>query len=246
MMADDEPPQQVVEYRTENGKKIKVTRTIKRVKIVERVNVRAIERRRTWKKFGIALDKTFDQTTARGDIFQFQYEKVGKTEKKTMEEQIKREMQETMAKAGKTGAGAWTARRIQQEKDDLAAGGAVMRGPGGARLATTPGAYVPPGRGRGDDFPTIRVSNLDDDVQEHELGDLFSRYGTVFRVRLLFDKHTGNFKNIAFVSFYEREKAELAMQKLSGVGLHHLIMHLEWAKPTPAYGGGGGGGAGGR
>ena len=184
----------------------------------------------------MAMDKTYEQTTAKGDIFQFQYEKVGKTEKKTLEEQIKREVQETMAKAGKSG-GAWTSRRIQAEKDGETAGAmgpGMMRAPGGARVAT-PGLYVPPGRGRGDDLPTIRVSNLSDDVQEHELDDLFSRHGPVCRVRLLFDKQTGIFKNIAFISFYDRDRAEIAMQKLSGVGLHHLIMHLEWAKPTPSF-----------
>lgn len=184
------------------------------------------------------MDKTYEQTTAKGDIFQFQYEKVGKTEKKTLEEQIKREVQETMAKAGKTG-GAWTSRRIAAEKEGETAGAlgpGMMRGPGGARVAATPGLYVAPGRGRGDDLPTIRVSNLADEVQPEELENLFNRFGSVCRVRLLYDKQTGAFKNIAFVSFYDRDRAEAAMAKLYGVGLHHLIMHLEWAKPTPSFG----------
>lgn len=179
------------------------------------------------------MDKTYNQTTAVGDIVQFQYEKVGKTEKKTLEEQIKKEMQETLAKAGKPTMGAWSLRRQQEEAAAAAAGTPLMRGPGGARLpATGPGAYVPPGRARGDDLATIRVSNLSDDVQEHELFDLFSRYGPVNRARLLIDKITGQFKNIAFVSFYDREKAEIAMKALEGHGLHHLIMDLEWAKPS--------------
>jgi hypothetical protein len=185
------------------------------------------------------MDRTYEQTTSKGDIFQFQYEKAGKTEKKPLEDQIKREVQETMAKAGKS-TGAWTARRLAAEQEAAAAGPGGLRGPGGARIPGTPGAYVPPGRARGDDMATIRVSNLSDEVQEQELGDLFSRYGTVNRVRLLFDKQTDVFKNIAFVSFYERDKAENAMKKLEGVGLHHLIMHLEWAKPTSGYGGPGG------
>lgn len=178
------------------------------------------------------MDKTYNQTTSVGEIFQFQYQKVGKTEKKTMEEQIKKEMQETLAKAGKPTIGAWSLRRQQEEAAAAAAGTPVMRGPGGARLPSTPGAYVPPGRSRGDDLATIRVSNLSDDVQEHELMELFSRYGTVHRVRPLFDKVTEAFKNIAFVSFYDREKAEYAMKSLQGTGLHHLIMDLEWAKPS--------------
>jgi len=186
------------------------------------------------------MDKTYAQTTSMGDIFQFQYEKVGKTEKKSLEDQIKKEVAETMMKAGKS-TGAWTARRIAQEQEAAAAGpGGAMRAPGGARMPGGSAPYVPPSRARGgDEFATIRVSNLSDDVQEHELGDLFSRYGPVARVRLLIDKQTNIFKNIAFVSFYDRDKAEVAMKKLAGVGLHHLIMNLEWAKPTN-YGGPGG------
>lgn len=196
------------------------------------------------------MDKSYEQTTSKGDIFQFQYEKVGKTEKRSLEDAIKKEVQETLARAGKTTTGAWMSRRIQQEAEAQAAAaaggagaaGAGMRAPGGARMPANPGAYVPPNRARGgDDFPTIRVSNLSDEVQEHELGDLFSRYGQVQRVRLLFDKVTNLFKNIAFVTFYNRDHAENAMKKLEGVGLHHLIMQLEWAKPTTSYAGGPGG-----
>lgn len=180
------------------------------------------------------MDKTYNQTTAVGDIVQFQYEKVGKTEKKTLEEQIKREMQETLAKAGKPTIGAWSLRRQQEEAAALAAGNSgqqVMRGPGGARIVSAPGAYVPPGRARGDDMATIRVSNLADDASQEDLEDLFNRFGNP-RVRLLYDKQTDLFKNIAFVSFYDRDRAEAAMKALHGTGLHHLIMDLEWAKPS--------------
>lgn len=177
------------------------------------------------------MDKTYNQTTSVGDIVQFQYEKVGKTEKKTLEEQIKKEMQETLSKAGKPTVGAWSLRRQQEEAMASASGAPLMRAPGGARIAASPGAYVPPARARGDEMATIRVSNLSDEVQEHELADLFARYGHP-RVRLLFDKQTNAFKNIAFVSFGMREEAEAAMKALEGTGLHHLIMNLEWAKPS--------------
>lgn len=180
------------------------------------------------------MDKTYEQTTSKGDIFQFQYEKAGKTEKKTLEQQIRKEVQETLNRAGKM-TGAWTARRIAAEQEAaMASGSPTMRAPGGRVIAAGgPGIYVPPGRaGRGEDLPTIRVTNLSDDVQEYELGDLFTRHGQVAHVRLLFDKVTNEFKNTAFVSFYSRDHAENAMKKLAGTGLHHLIMQLEWAKPA--------------
>ena len=36
----------------------------------------------------------------------------------------------------------------------------------------------------------------------------------------------------AFVSFSRRDDAERAMRALQNKGLHHLILHLEWAKPS--------------
>ena len=51
-------------------------------------------------------------------------------------------------------------------------------------------------------------------------------------------------RGFAFVSYVRREDADLAMQKLQGHGYDHLILKIEWAKPSaprPDAGGGGGG-----
>jgi len=45
------------------------------------------------------------------------------------------------------------------------------------------------------------------------------------------DKNTGNSKGFAFIKYHQRENAARAMEKLSGFGLNHLILSIEWAKP---------------
>jgi translation initiation factor 3 subunit G len=47
------------------------------------------------------------------------------------------------------------------------------------------------------------------------------------------------------VSFNHRADAQRAMDRLNGYGYDHLILKLEWAKPSVKEGGGGGGGGGG-
>lgn len=39
-------------------------------------------------------------------------------------------------------------------------------------------------------------------------------------------------RGFAFVSFFQKSDAESAMQALQGYGYDHLILKLEWAKPS--------------
>lgn len=39
-------------------------------------------------------------------------------------------------------------------------------------------------------------------------------------------------RGFAFVSYYQKSDAESAMQALQGYGYDHLILKLEWAKPS--------------
>jgi len=113
-----------------------------------------------------------------------------------------------------------------------------------------PGKYVPPsmrsgagrgagsimderaGRGARDEAATIRVTNLSEDTKESDLSDLFRPYGPISRIYLAKDKITGLSKGFAFINFVHREDAARAIEKLSGYGYDHLILHLEWAKPS--------------
>lgn len=79
---------------------------------------------------------------------------------------------------------------------------------------------------------TIRVTNISEDTTEQDLDELFAPFGRISRVYLAKDKETGQSRGFAFVSFIHRENAAAAMEKLQGYGYDHLILKLEWAKPS--------------
>ncbi|KYO47916.1 eukaryotic translation initiation factor 3 subunit G [Alligator mississippiensis] len=108
------------------------------------------------------------------------------------------------------------------------------------------GKYVPPSlrdgacrRGesmqpnrRADDNATIRVTNLSEDTRETDLQELFRPFGSISRIYLAKDKATGQSKGFAFISFHRREDAARAIAGVSGFGYDHLILNVEWAKPS--------------
>ncbi|XP_040047795.1 eukaryotic translation initiation factor 3 subunit G [Gasterosteus aculeatus] len=110
------------------------------------------------------------------------------------------------------------------------------------------GKYVPPSlrdgstrrgesmqpnrRGGSDDNATIRVTNLSEDTRETDLQELFRPFGSISRIYLAKDKNTGQSKGFAFISFHRREDAARAITGVSGFGYDHLILNVEWAKPS--------------
>lgn len=120
-----------------------------------------------------------------------------------------------------------------------AAGAAAAKGPAAG------GKYVPPSlrdgaaKGRGetmqskrDESATIRVTNLSEDTRESDLQELFRPFGPIQRIYLAKDKNTGQSKGFAFINFHRREDAARAITGVSGFGYDHLILNVEWAKPS--------------
>jgi translation initiation factor 3 subunit G len=130
--------------------------------------------------------------------------------------------------------------------DEVAAPAAA----GAAAPAATGGRYVPPSmrgnRGPGermpggpggaggsrDDLPTLRVTNISEDVEEADLRDLFAPFGRVARVYVGRDRETGAGKGFAFVSFEDRAQAQRAMEKLHGRGYDNLILSVQWSRKS--------------
>lgn len=120
--------------------------------------------------------------------------------------------------------------------------------------------YVAPGRGAGGSDSnfgfgksadkdgtenTLRVSNLTKAVTEDDLRDLFERFGRIHRISLpRIEKPDGTkeVRGFAYIAFAHHEDAEEALNRLQGYGYDHLIIKIEWAKPTKDGEGGGGGG----
>lgn len=90
------------------------------------------------------------------------------------------------------------------------------------------------GRGSGGDRDqnTIRVTNISEDTTEADLQELFQPFGRISRVYLAKDKETLQSRGFAFVSFVHRDDAAKAMDRLQGYGYDHLILKLEWARPS--------------
>lgn len=112
-----------------------------------------------------------------------------------------------------------------------------------------PGKYVPPSmrmgaskkgesmmsaRGR-DETATVRVTNLSENTKEQDLQELFRSFGEISRIFLAKDKNTGQSKGFAFINFKRREEAARAIQTLNGYGYDHLILSVEWAKPSGTH-----------
>ncbi|KAH7121260.1 eIF-3 RNA-binding subunit [Dendryphion nanum] len=243
----------IVTYQIrDDGKKVKITRRIKKTTIKTIVNPRVAERK-GWAKFGSEKGKPqgpqLDTTTvAENIIFKPVANWKASTEDKGEEAKKKANLKDskikcricsgehytmkcpfkdTMAPEGAEGAAA------EMDEAQDAAGG----------LGAGSGGYVPPhlrGKGTGekmggkygerDDLATLRVTNVSDQTEEQDLRDMFSRFGHVTRVFLAKDRETGLAKGFAFVSFNDREQAARACEKMDGFGFRHLILRVEFAK----------------
>uniref|UniRef100_A0A6C0EMJ5 RRM domain-containing protein n=1 Tax=viral metagenome TaxID=1070528 RepID=A0A6C0EMJ5_9ZZZZ len=107
-------------------------------------------------------------------------------------------------------------------------------------LLVTNNRYIPPGQRDGadkkiaygaeiteKDFHTLRITNVSLETTENELGDLFSRFGQLTRVKLMTD-YRGN-GSFAFISFSSKSDALEAKNQLQGYGLNHSILKIDTA-----------------
>eukprot|EP00761_Pharyngomonas_kirbyi_P012197 gb/GECH01012224.1/.p1 GENE.gb/GECH01012224.1/~~gb/GECH01012224.1/.p1 ORF type:complete len:257 (+),score=75.08 gb/GECH01012224.1/:1-771(+) len=102
-----------------------------------------------------------------------------------------------------------------------------------------PSRYVPPSlksggepRGAsygGRDWPTVRVTNLSENVTEEALKLVFNTVGDIRRIYLAKDD-LGIPRGFAFVSYFTEEQAEKAITYLNGYGLDHFMLKVERAK----------------
>lgn len=128
----------------------------------------------------------------------------------------------------------------------------AQAGGGGANLSSRSagGKYVPPSLRHGTDAGSgkkgemmshsrndeeqaaVRVTNLSEDARESDLRELFGRFGQIQRVFLAKDRKTQQSKGFAFIHFTNKEDAQSAIANLNGFGYDHLILKVEWAKPS--------------
>jgi len=87
----------------------------------------------------------------------------------------------------------------------------------------------------------IFVGNLDFNVSEDELRNLFATYGQVDRVTILTDRDTGRSRGFGFVEMTNAEDGEKAIAALNGTQLAGRTLNVNEARPKAERASSGGG-----
>ncbi|CAG8803890.1 14301_t:CDS:2, partial [Cetraspora pellucida] len=250
--ADENGIKTVVEYKTnDDGKKVKVTRKIKKTLITERVN-KAVAERKKWAKFGEERGKKVGPDLSTTSIGEQVFLKLSTNGKHTEAEDNKISIKKHKQILCRICKGDHFTTKCPY-KDTLQPLDEISTTVPDASKESAPaaepaqpdtsGKYIPPSL-RGDrkgssdtstfkerkDDATIRVTNLSEDTTEGDIHDLFRRFGGISRVYLARDRETNVCKGFAFVSFQLREDASKALQAINGYGYDNLILRVEWAK----------------
>jgi len=247
----------VIEYKERDGKTYKVSKRVKQTTVTKWSNPEMAARKQM-PKFGKALEngpvaeaqhivRSVEVVSIEICRKAVQMSQAHEAEDKFYEEALK--ACDNLFKEKKV----WSA--ANQEKQEAADAGAAAPKPGetapaaaaAPAAAGAPGKYVPPsvraaaaggkggkdGKGKGSDDveASLRITNLSDDVKEGDLQDLFGQFGRLQRVYLSKDMLTGLSKGFAFITYYTREDAQKAINKLNGHGYDNLILNVMWAKP---------------
>lgn len=249
--ADEHGIRMITEYIERDGQTVKVARKVKQTTKIKRINLNVEKRREELKKFGkeaSGLEGDAADTRVIEEAISIEpIKRVGGGTSEEYDKFLEEEAEALMGKKNKPG-GIWNKFRANREAAEEGgpptAGGAV-----GADGRDADGKYIPPSLRRamgGDSMMasrlaeqkareelTLRVTNLSEDVREGDLQDLFGVYGRLQRVFLAKNLETKESKGFAFITYYTRFDAELAIKKLHGHGYDNLILNVQFAKPRP-------------
>ncbi len=77
----------------------------------------------------------------------------------------------------------------------------------------------------------IYVGNLNYQLTEDDVRDVFSEYGEVTRVNLITDRDTGRAKGFGFVEMSNDEDGKKAIEELDGAEINGRNMKVNEARP---------------
>ncbi|KAK3815931.1 MAG: eukaryotic translation initiation factor 3 subunit G-domain-containing protein [Linnemannia elongata] len=249
-----------IEFRiNEDGKKVKITRRTRKKLIHDKVN-KAVAARKKWPKFGKERGNKpgpDPATTNVGDNIKLKLSSTGQIVQDVDEkhEAMKAQLQNKkilcrickgdhfttkcpykdslgMEDAAATPAPAEEPAAEEQQGGSKYIAPHMRAGASSGGVGGRPGSAGPDSREKRDEQPTLRVTNLSEDVTEADVSELFKRFGHISRVFLARDRETGACKGFAFVSFTMREDALRALEAIDGRGYDNLILRVEWAKSS--------------
>ncbi|KAI8818392.1 eIF-3 RNA-binding subunit [Fimicolochytrium jonesii] len=248
-----------IEYKiNEDGKKVKITRKTKLRLIKSQVNHAVAERKKNWKKFGevagVPAGPDANSTSHAEKVFLKLSSTIKDHDAAPVEDEADA-LKKILANAGKSKITCricqgdhWTSKcpfkDTHQPLGDLAPVESTDSVADVAGDDKAGGKYVPPslrnrgpgesmrGAERRDEFPTVRITNLSEDAQDQDVKDLVNRFGHTSRVFVSRDRETNLCKGLAFISFYHKEDAEKAIEKLNGFGYDNLILQVDWARSS--------------
>ena len=87
---------------------------------------------------------------------------------------------------------------------------------------------------------SIYVGNLSYEINQEDLTEVFSKYGTVQRVHLPTERDTGRLRGFAFVEMDTETEEEKAIQALDGAEWMEREIKVNKAKPRENRNSGGG------
>jgi len=79
----------------------------------------------------------------------------------------------------------------------------------------------------------IYVGNLDYNLKEEELVEVFSEYGEVISAKIVKDRETGRAKGFGFVEMAVESEGEKAVEELDGAEVNGRNIKVNKARPRP-------------
>ena len=77
----------------------------------------------------------------------------------------------------------------------------------------------------------IYVGNLDYEVNDYDLAEIFEEYGIVSSSKIIMDKFTGRSKGFGFVEMNDHDEAKNAISKLNGTTFENREIVVNEARP---------------
>ena len=209
----------ITEYVREGSKIFKITKKIKRTRIVRTVR-RCVADRRQWKKFGRCIE-------SKDGYSGFNYIKEGTTYRSQEVIKIEPIVDDTATVEVEASNNKWVSTSRNKGNTDILHSEHQKKS---EPIKTD--KYVPKHR-RGNnnqenlDDPKLRINNLSEDTNVYDIKDLLRKYN-VKNVHMPKDRVTGDSRGFAFAYFSYKDDAQKALNELQGFRLNHMIIHLEW------------------